>query len=362
MIDITETARSVLGYSHTRHIRVSSWLDGVLLHDDVPVAEDRPAGEEADGSSNVPERVTLTVPRSDRGVLWDPVGDDHPLAANGQRLSIKLGIGLAGARVEWLQRGTFLVWESVPDGDVVRVTAVNLLTLIREAQLISPYQPTGTLASSLRALVEPALTVAVSASLTDRAVPAGLTYDEDRIGAVHELLDAWAATGRVDPAGVLQVRPAALDETPVLSLADGVGGTVITARANSSRAGAANLVVARGTASDGRQIQGVAYNTSGPKRYGGPFSPLPVPEFFFSPLLTITAECDAAALSILERRRRAAGREFRVEMVPDPTVQLDDVVALTTAEETALPCSVERIDALPYVASAGAQVLTVRAL
>jgi hypothetical protein len=362
MIEVSSAARGVLAYSRTAGIRVSSWLDGVLLADDVPVAEDQPASEEADASSNAPERITFTVPRRHRGVLWDPVGDDHPLAANGQRVSVRLGIGLGGTSVEWLQRGTFLIEDADPVDDVVTVTAVNLLTLVLEARLISPYQPTGTMASALRSLVEPALTVQVDPALTDRAVPAGVTYDDDRIGAVHELVDAWAAAARVDPFGVLQLRPSALGD-PVLDLVDGVGGTVITARARSTRAGAANIIVARGVAADGSQVEGIAYDTSaGPKRYGGPFNPLPVPDFFFSPLLTTVNECSAAAVTILERRRRATGREFRVEMVPDPTLQLDDVVTLTTDTVTALPCSIERIDSLPYVASGGPGILTVRAI
>lgn len=363
MIEVSAAARDVLRYSRGGYVRMSSWLDGVLLADAVPVADDQLASEETDASSAAPERVTFVVPRYDRGVRWDPIGDDHPLAANGQRLSVQLGIGLAGDQVEWLQRGTFLIQEADPVGDVVNVTAVSLLSLIFEARLIAPYQPTGTLGSTLRGLVEPALTVAVDAALTDRAVAAGLTYDEDRLGAVLELLDAWAAVGRIDPSGVLQVRPYGLDTVPVLNLSDGVGETVITARSKSSRAGAANVVVARGTASDGQQVQGVAYDTTdGPKRSGGPFNPLPVPEFFFSPLLTSPVECTAAALTILERRRRAAGREFTVQMLPDPTLQIDDVVALTTDEVDALPCSVERIDALPYVASGGPMFITVRAL
>lgn len=363
MIEISDAARDVLAYSHTMHVRVSSWLDGVLLAAEVPVAEDRQGGEETDAASNVPELVRFAVPRRDRGVLWDPVGEDHPLAANGQRLSVQLGIGLAGGEVEWLQRGTFLIQEADPVDDVINVTAVNLLALIMEARLTSPYQPTGTMTEALRGLLEPALTVAVSPILADRSVPAGVTYDEDRLGAVLEVLDAWAAVGRVDPGGVLQVAPAGLDTTPVFALTDGVGGTVIRASAKSSRAGAANVVVARGSTADGQQIQGVAYDLSGgPKSYGSPFNPLPVPQFFFSPLLTDTDQCAAAAATILERRRRAAGREFQVSMLPDPTLQIDDVGTLTTDTETALPVSVERIDFLPYVATGARMQLTVRAL
>jgi hypothetical protein len=239
---------------------------------------------------------------------------------------------------------------------------VGLLALIDEARLVSPYQPSGTLASTLRGLVEPALTVAVDASVVDRAVPAGINYDEDRLGAVTELLDAWPADAYVDPAGVLQVIPATQSTTPVLALTDGAGGTVIRASGGSTRDGAYNVVVAKGTAADGGQVQGVAYDLSGgPKTYGGPFSPLPVPYYYASPLLTSVGECAAAAATVLARLRRATARQFTVDMHPHPGLQQGDVVSVTTEEVRALLCTVETLT-LPYLAGGGSQRLTVRSI
>jgi Domain of unknown function (DUF5047) len=357
MITLSVAAQDILTRSHVRYLAVESWRNGQLLAADIPVSE---ASEETDRTLRVPERVTVTVPRLDRGVSWSPVADDHPLAANGQTLRVKLGVGLANGEVEWFQRGVFLVEDATADGDTVTVTAVGLLALVDEARLVSPHQPSGTLVSTLRGLIEPALTVVVDATLVDRSVPAAVNFDEDRLGAVLQLLDAWPADAYVDPAGVLQVKPAAQASTPVLALTDGTGGTVITASGSSTRDGAANVVVARGTASDGGQVQGVAYDTSGgPKSYGGPFNPLPVPHFFSSPLLTTVAQCNEAAATVLARLRRGTGRELRVSMVPHPGVQVGDVVSVTTDDHTGLACSVEAL-ALPYQASGGAMTLTVR--
>lgn len=360
MITLSDAAQGVLTRSHRRHLSVESWRGGELLAADIPVAD---AGEETDRTLRVPERVRFTVPRRHRGESWSPVADDHPLAANGQRLTVKLGVGVAGAEVEWFQRGVFLVEDSSVDGDSVSVTAVGLLTLVDEARLVSPFQPTGTIVSTLRALIEPALTVVVSSSLTDRAVPtAGINWDEDRLGAALELLDAWPADAYVDPAGYLRVEVATQSTTPTLSLTDGAGGTVIQATGSSTRNGAAQLVVARGAAADGGQVQGIAYDYSGgPKTYGGPFNPLGVPRFFFSPLLTTVNECNTAAASILARLQRNAGREFRVEMVPHPGLQVGDVVSVTTDDYTDLVCVVEALT-LPYLASGGPMALTVRTI
>lgn len=366
MIDVSTTARSVLSGSYRYYLNVESWLAGGLLADDVPVDE---AGEEVDRGLRVPERAVLSVPLFKDGVSWSPDNDIHPLAANGQRLHVKLGIGIGQGVVEWFARGRYLIQESEVDGDVVRVSAVGMLALIDEARLISPYQPTGTLVSTLRGLIEPALTVLVDGSLSDRSVPSSINYDEDRLGAVHELLDAWPATAYVDPTGYLRATAPTQSTTPVATLTD-TGGTetVIAVGGNSRRDGAYNAVVARGTqASDGAQIQGVAYLQTGPKSFSGPFNPLPVPFFFASPLLATIDQCNQAASTIRDRKARENAREYRVQLVPNPTLQAGDVVALTSTRLglAAVPCSIESLS-LPWKAARGgrlpAMVLTCRTL
>jgi hypothetical protein len=359
LITISTAAQSTVQRTFRYYLAAESWRAGTLLASDIPITT---ATEETDRTIRVPERVTLTVPRTDRGTSWSPIGDDHPLAANGQTLRIKLGIGLALNTVEWFQRGVFLIHDSGADGDVVTVNAVGLLQWVEEARLISPFQPTGTLVSTLRGLIEPALTVQVDAALVDRAVPSAINFDEDRLGAVTELLDAWPADAYVDPGGFLRVQSAAQSTTSLLSLTSGAGGTVIQATGSSTRDGAFNAVVARGTASDGGQVQGWAYDLSGgPKAYGGPFNALPVPQFFASPLLTTVAQCNAAAETRLARLKRGAGRLFTVTMIPNPAIQVGDVLTITTSDYTSLLVSVESLR-LPYLPGGGAMTLTVRAV
>ena len=337
MITLSAKATSALTRSYRPSLSVSSWLGGELLAEDVPVQD---ASEEGDRSGRVPERITLSVPRRDRGVDWSPGEDaEHPLAASGQRLRVTLAV-----EGEYFARGWFLVTRSAPQDDVIDVECQGLLRLVDEARLVTPYQPAGTMTSTLRGLVEPALSIIVDSALVDRAVPTGINMDEDRLGAVLELLDAWSADAYVTPDGYLSVLPATRSLTPVLTLSSSTG-TVVTAVGTSTREGAYNAVVARGTASDGGQVQGVAYDTSatGPKRYGGPFNPLPVPFFFPSPLLTTVAECNAAALTVLARLQRRAGRELLVTLVPDPRIQLGDVISVDGTI-----CSVEGLT-LPYL-------------
>lgn len=349
MITGTTDLASVLTGSGFRYkLAVESWRGGVLLADDVPVTS---AGEETDRGLNVPERTTFVVPRVVDNVDWSPTTENSPLSAKGQRLHVKLGVSLRRGETEWLTRGRFLIYDSEPDGDVINVTAVGLLELINEARLISPFQPTGTFTSTLRGLVEPALTVLVDGGLVDRAVPSTINYDEDRLAAVLELLDAWPAEAYVDVEGYLHVIPPSTSVTPAFTLTDGYGGTVIRAQGSSARANGQNAIVARGQDSTGAQVQGVAYVTTGPNAYGGAYNPLPVPFFFQSPLLTSVGEAQAAAQTIRDRRRRETAPAFTVFMVPDPRIQVGDVGALTSDKLglAAVPCSVERL-VLPYAA------------
>lgn len=344
MIELSDAALSVLLSGAQRHlVRVESWLGDNLLADDIPVDSGR---EEGDRSQAVPERITLTVPRMDNdGVDWSPTGDLHPLAGNGQTIRVNLGLELANGVVEWVQRGEFVIYESGADGDTVTVSAYGLLWFVQEARLVSPYQPSGTLVSTLRGLIEPAVTVVVDGSLTDRSVPSGINYDEDRLGAVGELLDAWPAVAQMQPEGYLLVEADVAPTVADLALVStGVQAVVINRTGTSTRDGFSNVVVARGTAADGGQVQGVAVDsTSGPRRYGGEANPLPVPFYYASPLLTTVGQCNAAAATVLNRKLRTAQQPFDVVIPPRPDIVLGDAVSVD-----GLLCTVEQLS-LPYV-------------
>lgn len=352
MIGVDARTLGVLGRSYQLRVRAESWLGGTLLADDVPIVD---GGEEGDGSARVPGRVTLTVPARARGVDWSPV-EGSPLAADGQRLRVQLGVSVGEGVTTWIQRGWFVITRARlnASGSAVDVEAADLLWLIQEAELINPLQPSGTLLSSVRTLVEPTLTVR-DIGLSDRAVPSGMSIDQSRIGGLFELLDVWPARARVDETGALVLVPDLPPTAALRSYTNGVGGTAISVRGSSAREGGHSLVVARGQDTAGNQVQGVAYNTLGPRQYGGPFNPQPVPKFFFSPLLQSVDAARAAAQTVLARLRRESGREFTADIVPDPTIQLGDPVAITGDNVAGLLCTVEGYS-LPYVPGAGSSM------
>lgn len=358
---MSDDALAIVQRSFTMRMRAESWLGGTLLASDIPVAD---GSESRDRSMNVPEAISLTVPRRDRGYDWDPGADPaHPLAAYGQQLRIDYGLDLGNGSTEWINRGWFVITESSTDGDTVTVSCAGLLSLIDEAKLVAPYQPgaTDTLASTIRGLVEPALTVDFDGTLTDRAVPLGMQWDLDRLGAVVEVLNAWPADMNVTEDGYLLVEPVSDSGTPVLSLTDDTGGTVVRWQGTSSRDGAFNAVVAQGEDSEGNQIQGVVYDqdSASPFYIGGNFNAFPVPYAYQSSLLTTVAQCRTSAAATLLRLRRTSSRKLAVTLVPHPGLVPGDIVSVTGVGLTNASCVIENLS-LPY--SASEMSLTVRVL
>ncbi|MFJ2719363.1 hypothetical protein [Streptomyces sp. NPDC087437] len=355
---MSDRALEIVQRSHTMTVRAEAWRDGELLAADIPVND---GSEDRDRSLAIPERVSLSVPVRDRGVTWDPGADPgHPLAAYGQQIRILYGVDVGGSW-EWIDRGWFLITESGADGDTVSVTTQGLLTLIDEAKLVAPFQPSGTIVSTIRGLVEPALTVEFGGGLADRAVPVGMQWDDDRMAGLTEVLDAWAADAQVTTAGTLLVDAVTDGGPAVLSLTDGIGGTVMRWQGTTTRDGAFNVVVAQGEDEWGNQLQGVAYDTDSlsPYQYGGPFNPLPVPHVFQSPLMRTVAQCRQGAQSTLLRLRRTASRRLGVTMVPHPGLMTGDVVSVTGAGLVDAPCVIESLS-LPY--SPGEMSLAIRVL
>lgn len=361
MLDMSTTALAVVQGSYTMDIRAESWLGGQLIADDIPISD---GSESRDRSLAVPEQISLTVPRREGGFDWDPGTDPaHPLAAYGQMLRIDYGVDIGG-QFEWINRGWFLITESSTDGDTVSVSAAGLLTLIDEADLVSPFQPssTDTLASVVRALVEPALTVSFDGTLVDRSVPLGMQWDSDRLAAVTEVLGAWGAAERVTEDGYLLIEPVSDSGSSVLAISDDRDtGTVVRWQGSTTRDGAFNVVVAQGEDSAGTQIQGVAYDSdaTSPYQYSGNFNPLPVPYTYQSSLLTTVAQCRTAAAAQLKLLRRQAFRRLQITMVPHPGLVTGDIVTVTGAGLTNARCAIEALS-LPY--SPGEQSLTVRVL
>jgi uncharacterized protein DUF5047 len=371
MITVSDDLMNVLRFGSYRYrARCFTTLDGRLLADNLPIISGQ---EEYDESLSVPERVTIAVPRMIDGVSYEPTSPASALAAYGQRLHVQLGVDVGAYGTEWFNRGEFLITESKANGDQVDVTAAGLLEIIDEARFITPYSPAGTIAGVLRNLVEPALPLLIDTALVDRATPgasAGINYDEDRLAAFWEVLDAWPADARIMPEGYLYVFPESVGtrdwnlfstnrtDSPFDQ------ATIVRNQGSSSRDGVYNVVVARGQTSDGGQVYAAAFDTSGSaSRYGGPFNKFPVPYFYSSPFLTDRPACLAAAQKILRRKQRATFASYDVTCVPVPILTGRDGVWVIDGTEdidqATTPTVVEALT-LPYTANGGEMKLKLR--
>lgn len=346
MIELSDVAKSVLTRSFELRVRAQSWLDDELLDSDIPILS---GSEKVDRNLGVPEYGTLVVPLKHRGVSYAPIADDAPLAANGQKLFIEVGLDVGFGVVEWIPRGWFPIYSSEVDGDVVNVIFKGMLQLILEARLVSPFQPTSNFAQAFRSLLEPALTVSFDPAITDRSVVASTgNLDESRLDAMYQLLKALPARARTTEDGDLYIFAPPTTFTSVLDLTDGVGGTVIKAVGSSTREDTYNAVVVRGVTSANTPVQGVVYDFEGPKRYGGPFNELPVPYYYDSTFIPSAAIATAVARAMLNDIKRQTAKAYVVTMVPHPALQVGDVVSLTTDDYTNKLCTVEVLE-IPYV-------------
>lgn len=366
-------ATAVASRSFRMLCRATVTRGGRILARDLPVDIGR---EECDVDLRVPERVTLQIPRSIDGVEWaSDDGQDSPVAPYGQRVHVKLGIDTGPDGVEWINRGEFLLYDSDLSGPTVTLNAVGLLALHDEARLVSPFKATGTVFSCIRKLTEPGLTVVKHADVTDHAVNAGLAYDDDRLGCILTLCNSIAARPQVHPDGYLEILPGdALDG--VLQHATGMylmryhadeafGGqqrpAVTELATSASRAGIINTMVVRGETSTGAPIQGVAYDRSGgPGDAGGPFNPMPVPEYFFSSMMPTKGVATIVARTMLNRRLAPYRQSWRIRAVPNPAYQLnDEIIFFPDTAEIGLGAQIERL-VLPYTAASGPMELTIR--
>jgi hypothetical protein len=337
MITISDTLKGILsGNTFQLYNRLISIQGGVVLADDIPAVDVR---EEADASLRVPETLTFSVPIMDRGVSWVPSSYDHPLGIWGQRIVAQVGVGVASGQIEWLTRGQFLIISADTAGDSVSVQCAGLLYLVDEASLVSEYQPkaSATLGSIIRALIEPGLTVDLTAAPVDRTAPSNVTWSDNRLDNVANALDAWPAQAEVTVDGVLKVTAVPAEPvTPDFVLSDTVN--VEQFSSTLTRDGAFNAVVGRGAYPDtagglaGQEIVATAYDLSltSPFRYGGPFSPYLVPFGYESPLMTTPTMVQAAVNTRLRTLRTTSGRTIQVDSVPHPAVRLQDAVSVTS--------------------------------
>lgn len=318
--------------------RVRSRRDGAVLAEDVPVASGRLV---VVADAEVPERLEVTVPAYRRGVSWVPDGPDHPLARYGQHLEALIEVTApVSGMVTQTRLGLFRVhsWEH-DDAGAVRVTALGQLQRAKTARFRAPEVPRkgGSFFSEFRRLMPAGISVQIDPSLVDRPIPQSFVWETERLAALYEIADALPARMRVDQWGQVRLLPPLADvPSPVLTLTDGQGGTVMTVPRSDTSEQAYNVVVATSSATDSparEPVSAVAVETSGPMAVRSDGSGYgEAVRYVSSPLITTKAQALAMAQTELAKeQRRTTIRSVRC--APDPRVDLDDAVALHRAGE-----------------------------
>lgn len=309
--------------SHQALVRASAWYEGAVSIEEVPIIG---GSVKSELTAQVPQSVTLSVP-----ITLTPRTPLDPLNKNGQELVLQRGRLYQGAPLLH-DLGTFRIasWRaSAPTGSL-EVEAVNQADRLREARLESPLSPAGgtPYVDVAERLVDGILPLEVDASLPSRTVPSGITWEEDRLGALFELAEAWPARFHVTPDGVATFSPVLTDvltEAPVATFSADASSTVVEYQPQGSREGYYNAVIARGQedASGGKAaVQAAAYLAS----YGEPYGR--VPAFYSSPLLTTPAQALKAAQTRLGAFSRPVA-VLSVSAIPDPRLYVGDVVGVS---------------------------------
>lgn len=340
MRNVSPNLAAMLNESHEVSAAIACYYDGRPVADEIPITE---GSLEIDGTAAVPGQLTATLPRylhnPNDGTVRDllPTTDNAPLGCSGTQIAVMYSVQLPGqTERETVDLGWFRN-SSWDEGDgTITITATSLEAIIEEARLITPVTIAkgtafATAAAKLLADLLP-LKVTANAAKTTTMDP----FEEDRLEALNALITAWPARMRVNSAGTLEIIPPVNDATdPIaLTLVDGEDGTVIQSPTSGTRDGVYNAVRASGEAEgDVAPVSAVAYLSSGPRRWNGPYGNIPY--FYSSPLLTTKAQAVAAAKTRLAALQVIA-QPLEVEIAPDPRLEPGDVVQISHRGSTRL--------------------------
>lgn len=346
MIDPGGTAeyRTLLRGPHTPLVRVEVWRGDTQLDDRLPINGGR---VEASLTSQITRRGTISVDRA----LY-PADESGLLAPFGNSLRIYRGVRGGGGREFWFPvfRGLITGVSRKPRQPAV-VTFSDRAAEVDEAEFEVPEEsrPDRSIIDEIMRLIRegvPGAEFGQHDPIAVRAAPQ--TWERDRAGACDDLAAAGGAFWYAQADGLYVVRrvpwawhpDVAADGTvsPVAEFYDAPSGlnslgpdaTIDTTEESMTRDPVYNSVVATADQGDGgAPLREVVRETNpmSPTHYGGEFgrrvTHVDVPA-------AATAAAVRAAGTTYLRRSRAASDAAAWSMVPDPSLELGDVLGLTT--------------------------------
>jgi hypothetical protein len=318
--------------SQVIQVQVDAFRGGVKVAPFLPI--DPEGGMiTADMGSDVWRTVSLTI--MDRSLI--PVGPDSLLTPHGTELHIHRGFTYPNGTTEMVPLGTFRIDKPSAGFDGgIEITGVDRSRLLAEDKFVSTAQSIdgATVVNEIKRLIRQSVPRSAVTDLTGSTTvcrPVIWEQDTSRWDAVKELAVAINAQVFVtaDTFSTFLIKPVPDVSTPPVWTVDiGDTGVIIGGSESWDRENVYNAVTARSEPLDGSNpVQATVYDTTpgSPTNWHGPFGHRP--RLYSSPLLTDVASCQAAARLIL-RRSVAPARTVTVSCVPNPALELGDVVTL----------------------------------
>lgn len=333
------------------YLEFTCWYNGMPVLEDLPHSgwsQTFSGGEQVSGSTKV------TIP--DASGELAPWGVDEPLGVGGSLLQTRLILDSAAVQLGWQRitdSATTEVWRTSKDGDLwipggaeITVDANDLTVMVAGAKFVSPESPlTGaTCISEIRRLLLGIMDVTITEDVQDIIIPPTLTYKDERMDAVEDLISAMGCSYRVTGTGQLEVyKP---NKVSVWTVKGGqFNSTLINVTRSQNISNLKNLIVARATLQGGEELQAAEAMTNGPLATTGPHGIWP--DFVTADFALNQFDMQEAAHNALEANMASLSVDIPLTTVFHPGLELGDwitvMIPLTTGKEYPLPGRVTSI-------------------
>ena len=345
MYPVSSTWASLLGGSVSVKVSASVVLGSEVVLEDLPITGGT-LRKSTDGRQ-IQQSLDLQVVDEDGSLMAGPTA---PLMPFGQQVILRAGLADKAedeAYAEMLPMGVFGIdapetqnevpWRMYPNGawlvsgGTVSLNASDPLAQVNREDFTTAERPavSATVRSETVRLLQDRLAVAPTwaAGVADTtAVSRSVTYDTSRLTTLLNLADMAGGVPWVNRSGAYEVLKQVRQGVGVwrCAVADindntGVSGAMVTWKPSVNRDALNNAVIITSEDTNGNQLRGVAYETSGPLAWGGPFGQVPLVEE--NRLAKSNTQCQTFAVQRLAQL--VAGRSVTVNVKCLPNFALD---------------------------------------
>lgn len=342
-----------LGSLSDGRIEFTCWYDGMPAIERVPVSD---WSQSFSGGAQVSGSTAITI--HDESGKLAPWGVDEPLGVGGSILqsrlvldsaSVSLGyqrITASSCTETWRKAHGRDMW--IASGTVINVDAEDLTVVVAGNKFVSPEAPpTGsTCIAEIRRLLTGIMDVTFESGVADMLIPPALTYRDERMDAVEDLVAAMGAAYRVSGTGQLVVYMP--NRISVWTVKPGeFEGNLIAIQRSQSISHLKNLIVARNTLQGGAELQAAAEERSGPLRTTGPHGRWP--DFYQADFATNQYDIQEAATNHLNTSLRSRTVSIPLTTIFHPGLEVGDWITVMSPVTTGSTMALEgRVSSIGY--------------